>query len=1284
MEESSGPRSPSSPSPPSPKRQRVAEVAAPAPPAETDKLLSLPTKILDRILKRIPFATLIRTSLLSHAWRHRWESVADLDIDLPPSASARALWRCAAPVHGFRARVAARGNRCRRFYRVARWLRALARKLVEELTLEFDGFLGKPPVLLGPALFSCAALVRLELCHCRVPPAPPGFPGFPDLISLVLVHVALLFEGRGGGAQAQLEHLIAAEAPERGVLGFTKPLGGDADAVEKWFIRAPNLRNLVIITNYADDGCWIAEEELPQLEKASIHIDCLIRTPDFIDILRWIASVDILWLHTNSNLCTVNPLKGITWKFKNLRKAELNITFGRFPSFMSIVSLLRCAPHIEHLDIRAEDTERLAGEFQIDEEFLNSETSDGLFSTLKSVSLSGIKNCSNQMCFMKFVLSKAKSLRHFFVSFDPGESNESYNQACRKLGKCKIASSEEEEEKEASPTPAAAAAATTTDKLLSLPAKLLDRVFMRVPFRKLVTTSCLSASWRRRWESVTGLAVDLPPSASARAIWRCAPPVHNFHANVHNHNRRRNFHRVARWLRALACKRVEQITLEFAGHEMSSAVFLGPGLFSCSALVRLYLSNCRMPPAPPGFPGFPKLVTLILDHVLLPFAGGGKQFEHLIEAAPDLGYLSLTDVGTKPLDDQGAAEIWVIRAPKLEELLIITNHEDNGCRIAELPLVEKASIKIDCLIGTQDFVDILNRISAVQELWVWTDLDPCTVNPLEGITRKFDNLTRAELNINFGVRPSFMSIVSLLRCSPNIEDIIIQAEDIEPLAGEFEITEVFLGSEISDDLFASLESVSLGRINNYSNQMCFMKFVLSKAKYLRHFHVSFDSGESEESYEQARAELKEYQKASPDTDMLMSLPPEILDIILVLVRTCCLSRAWRRRWESVPNLRIELPPRGGGSTGRALWLCAALIDAFIARVVDGTPGGVYLAARWLRAVARRRVRDLTLQFEPPSWLSSSAPRGRRRLLGPALFSCGAALVRLHLGDCHMPPAPRGFFSASGAAPFFPNLVSLTLDHVDLPFRGGGAQLELLIDAATRLAVLRLSFVYTAAAAADDDDHDDVEAWVIRAPICAEASVAGGGSNLLEGITWKFNNLREAQLCTRFGYHSSILSVVSLLKFAPHIESLHIMADETEWPEEDEIDEDSLNTQISNDLFAGLKVVLLTDVKISTNKVTFVYGDERNEWYVRACRELRECQKASPQAVFRPKFRDVAVVQTAVVFPSYGKMHYSVSLYYTRIDNGYQIGAALPKLEEAYISIDYLLRIHDFLHTQTSM
>lgn len=178
--------------------------------AREDELMSLPRDVLDIILARIPFDLLVRTCCLSRAWRRRWESVRYLDIRLGwgcrGAPSARDLWRCAAPVVGFRACVHAR-----HFHHLPTWFPALASKGVRELAIECDGVRrghpDTPPYwVIDQGLFSCAALAVLHLEDCDMPLAPPGFRGFPSLVSLTLRGVTLPAEGGG----ARVEHLVAA------------------------------------------------------------------------------------------------------------------------------------------------------------------------------------------------------------------------------------------------------------------------------------------------------------------------------------------------------------------------------------------------------------------------------------------------------------------------------------------------------------------------------------------------------------------------------------------------------------------------------------------------------------------------------------------------------------------------------------------------------------------------------------------------------------------------------------------------------------------------------------------------------------------------------------------------------------------------------------------------------------------------------------------------------------------------------------------------------------------
>ncbi|PNT66994.1 hypothetical protein BRADI_3g19386v3 [Brachypodium distachyon] len=308
-----------------------------SPPDMLDNIPPLPLDVLDNIFARLPFEQLVLTSRLSRDWRRRWEPFPNLDIwftpGIFPKPDVGTLERCAAPVRSFTARVGTP-----HYHRIGGWLHALARKRLENLILRFDDQLQR--AVLGPGLFSCRALARLELHgFCDMPRAPPqGFGGFPNLVTLVLIDVTLPFVGGG----AQLERLISS-APQLRVLTLD-------NVEETWTIRAPNLRVLKFITDI-DNGCRFTED-LPLLEEAAICIDDPIEfvAQDLIETLRRIASVKRLLFDANTVQLNENALEGIL--FPNLRTANLTVNFGNLPSIMSVFSLMRSAPNIEHLILR--------------------------------------------------------------------------------------------------------------------------------------------------------------------------------------------------------------------------------------------------------------------------------------------------------------------------------------------------------------------------------------------------------------------------------------------------------------------------------------------------------------------------------------------------------------------------------------------------------------------------------------------------------------------------------------------------------------------------------------------------------------------------------------------------------------------------------------------------------------------------------------------------------------------------------------------------------------------
>ncbi|XBH82634.1 hypothetical protein VPH35_071246 [Triticum aestivum] len=426
------------------------------------------------------------------------------------------------------------------------------------------------------------------------------------------------------------------------------------------------------------------------------------------------------------------------------------------------------------------------------------------------------------------------------------------------------------------------------DYLMSLPPEMLDDILRRLPFEKLVGTCCLSPAWHRRWESVPSLDIWFSRGSSTardrrfllwpcaapvhkftvRSLWRCAAPIRSFTAHV----QRRHSHRPARWLLALAHKRVEMLKLKFdepwPAHSPRPPV-VGPALYSCSTLTHLQLCGyCHLLRAPQGFAGFPNLFTLCLEYVVLPFHGAAAQLQLIISSAPHLTRLLLDDVMIG--DEEAGIETCAIQAPNLR-FLRLTMSLDNGCRIVrELPLLEVAQISIDPLFGTPNFINTFRRISSVKKLYLHIDSDQTMENPLERILWTFQNLRAVQQTANFGKFPSIMSIFSSLRFGPHIEKLKIQVIRPEVETGNGDaIDQDILDAVIYDDMFANLKHVSVDRPKYLPNDTWFMKFLLSKAGVLEYFFVSFNHGEETKAYVEACKELATCEKASPEAMLIL-------------------------------------------------------------------------------------------------------------------------------------------------------------------------------------------------------------------------------------------------------------------------------------------------------------------------------------------------------------------------------------------------------------------------------
>ncbi|CAN6182458.1 unnamed protein product [Urochloa humidicola] len=399
--------------------------------------------------------------------------------------------------------------------------------------------------------------------------------------------------------------------------------------------------------------------------------------------------------------------------------------------------------------------------------------------------------------------------------------------------------------------------------------------------------------------------------------------------------------------------------------------------------------------------------------------------------------------------------------------------------------------------------------------------------------------------------------------------------------------------------------------------------------------------------------------AAASSDALLSLPPEILDEILGrldlcdAVRTSALSRAWRRRWESLPSVDIVIPygqqalwtvdcvlPR---CSGRVRRFHTFLDDEFSARRLDD----------WLLVFSRHGgVEDLNL-----------VRNGKRFFLHSCVFSW-CRLVSLDLFNCHFPPLPPGFES-------FPDLKVLSLCNVKLQ-QNGERQLEEIIEMSPLLENLILSEVCI--------PGDDLIEWEIRAPnlrhitICSNvdygwnfaqlpclhsavielweyvghrdfAKFLSGlvqvrklrlttfygpvnGVSILETLPCTFVNLKSLKLLMHFSELPPILFMFCLLRKTPNLEKLKILIYDGE-EQKIEADEEFLNAQWTDGMCANLQVVKLARINWLPNELSFMklilskarllrslavsHHDECSVSHEDPLNELLKCGRASAQA-----------------------------------------------------------------------
>ncbi|CAM0946983.1 unnamed protein product [Alopecurus aequalis] len=364
--------------------------------------------MLDEILSRLPIRDAARTSVLSSAWRRRWEPIPyrflDWPFGVPADTVDRVLASCASPLHEFRHSHVPEPD----FARSDHWLLRLAAVGVRSVSVQFEWT--NVLYILHPCIFSCRELATLNLDGCGIRAPPPSFVGLPGLTTLSLSDVAFPGGVRGLETLISLSPSLRTLRLERVRIPTVDADGGEV--YEQWVINAPNLQRLCIISMY--DYGWHFSS-LPFLEVADMSGLDGGDYADDRDFLSLIAGLDqARELKLSMPFTWNDALEGLSPSFENLKNLSLQTQF-RFPaSILSILCVVRNAPKLEVLGIEVTNYIDKTWEV-VGTDFLYVHCADDLFYNLTNVSMKDAVCELCEMLFIELVLSKASQLEVFDI-----------------------------------------------------------------------------------------------------------------------------------------------------------------------------------------------------------------------------------------------------------------------------------------------------------------------------------------------------------------------------------------------------------------------------------------------------------------------------------------------------------------------------------------------------------------------------------------------------------------------------------------------------------------------------------------------------------------------------------------------------------------------------------------------------------------------------------------------------------------------------------------------------
>ncbi|CAO2202145.1 unnamed protein product [Urochloa humidicola] len=203
---------------------------------------------------------------------------------------------------------------------------------------------------------------------------------------------------------------------------------------------------------------------------------------------------------------------------------------------------------------------------------------------------------------------------------------------------------------------------------------------------------------------------------------------------------------------------------------------------------------------------------------------------------------------------------WVIQAPNLSHLTFVAD-DLYELQIGELPSLQEANVNIQNYYSVdRDFVKLLTCFAQVRELEFhipWAE-----VNILERLSCSFQILKRLVLHTDFCNVARILSMFSLLRSAPNLQQLETKIVDSQAQNDEVDLD--FFSALCTNSLFSKLKIVTITDASLRSNEMHFIESILSKARLLCALFIyqNDDSDYAKPSVE-AVIQLTKFRRVSP-------------------------------------------------------------------------------------------------------------------------------------------------------------------------------------------------------------------------------------------------------------------------------------------------------------------------------------------------------------------------------------------------------------------------------------